>query len=651
MAGFASALGGLGKAAGDYGAQVRGILEARRGNIANAMLHLASEETDPDRRNEYIQHGVDALSGKDMSKLAPALIKTVQGHIEGNKILADAFPQGQSPAPQQIPASVPGQTPGTGSAVQPSSSPVQPNSTPMGGFTPVQHTAAPAPAPQPPIPPIPPVAGGIPGMPVPQGVQAIMAKYQNSPLMQTPAGRKILEPMIQQEVQHSQILAEELQRQQATIALRQHGLEQMRAEPGYSQLPQFAQMGYEAQAHGFTPINTPNGALVPDKLQIDTTGMSPESKTAYGIPADAKGKFTVEMDRMTRQPFRAYPGWAGTQSTTNSEGVKGIESTNAAMANGGALTSVGGGASLNPSLTTPKTVSLASGEQGLISPAQVSQGKSPTGIPGSVVPALLPHTTQSMKSVQSVDPVSGQPITVLTPVTSTRTVGKGSSVPPAQAGNPGSGTPPPVPPVGGTLPRGSISFPKTSENQLTGEGQKSVAQIDDVLSQITDLRKKLEDRGLSNKNDRDYYPEYLKYMHGGEATPNQDIWTGLSFEGLRSAAAAMRGTNSRALPIIEKALEHTPNPSARFSLTNGHLPDTPANMYNKLGEMEQILRTGRGQALNDQKKSGVVPPIGPSAGAKPAAASGSIRVRRKSDGQTGTIDAADFNAAKYDKIQ
>lgn len=649
MAGFAAGIGGAGKAAGDYGAQVRSILESRRSNIANAMLHLASEETDPDRRNEYLQHGVDALSGKDMSKLAPALIKTVQNHIEGNKILADAFPQGQGQAPKQLPASVPGQTPGTGSAVQPSTSPVQPNSTPIGGFTPVQHGAAPAPQQQP-IPSISPIAGGIPGMPTPQGVQDILAKYQGSPLMQTPAGRKILEPMIQQEVQHSQMLSEELQRQQATMALRQHGLEQMRAEPGYSQLPQFAQTGYEAQAHGFTPINTPNGGLVPDKLQIDTTNMTPEAKTAYGIPADAKGKFTVDMDRVMRTPIRAYPGWAGTQSTTNAEGVKGIESTNQAMVNGGALTAVGGGASLNPSLTTPKTVNMASGEQGLISPVQATAGKAPTAIPGSVVPSLLPHTTQSMKSVQSVDPNTGQPITVLTPVASTRTVGKGgASVPPAQAGNPGGGTLPPVPSAGGTLPRGSISFPKTSENQLNAEGQKSVGQIDDVLSQITGLKKMMEDRGLSKKNDRDYYSEYLKYAHGGEATPNQDIWTGLSFERLRSAAAALKGSNARALPIIEKALEHTPDPSARFSLTNGHLPDTTANMYNKLGEMEKILRTGRDQVMKDQKKSGVVSPV--AAGSTPTPSSGTIRVRRKSDGQTGTIDTADFSDAKYEKIK
>lgn len=645
MAGFAAGIGGAGKAAGDYGAQVRSILESRRSNIANAMLHLASEETDPDRRNEYLQHGVDALSGRDMSKLAPALIKTVQGHIEGNKILADAFPQGQSPAPQQTPASVPGQTPGTGSAVQPSSSPVQSNSTPIGGFTPVQHTAAPAPAPQPqpPIPPIPPVAGGIPGMPTPQGVQAIMAKYHVNSL--TPEGYRRIAPMMQQEIQRDQMLSEELQRQQATIALRQHGLEQMRAEPGYSQLPPFAQMGYEAQAHGFTPINTPNGALIPDKLQIDTTGMSPESKTAYGIPADAKGKFTVEMDRMTRQPFRAYPGWAGTQSTTNAEGVKGIESTNQAMANGGALTAVGGGASLNPSLTTPKTVNMASGEQGLISPVQATAGKAPTAIPGSVVPSLLPHTTQSMKSVETIDPVTKERITVLTPVTSTRIVGKGgSSVPPAQAGNPGGGTLPPVPSAGGTLPRGSISFPKTSENQLTAEGQKSVGQIDDVLAQIKHLKELFDSRGMSSDDSRSYYPEYFKYIHGGVAGPNQDIWTALSFEGLRSAATALRGTNSRALPIISRALEHTPNPTASMT----HLPDSPKNMYGKLNEMEKLLTQGRQAAMEDQKKSGVVKSI---SSASSPESSGNIRVRRKSDGQTGTIDAADFSDAKYEKIK
>jgi len=248
-------------------------------------------------------------------------------------------------------------------------------------------------------------------------------------------------------------------------------------------------------------------------------------------------------------------------------------------------------------------ITLGTGEKRFVSPYQQQHGGQDFGSAG-INTATLP--TVGEHQIQTIDPVTHQPVTAVVPFTSHKVLpgaGGGSAAPsaaPAQGGGPGT-----------SLPR---SFPKFDENQLTPAGQKDIATIDDVLNQIKLLKGKMEEKKMQNDDSKDYYPDYFKYMHGGVATPNQDLWTGLSFEGLRSAAAALRGTNSRSLPIISRALEHVPNPT--LSLT--HAPDSPKNMYGKLSAMEQVLTSGRQKILEDEKKSGVVPSAAPGeTGSKP----------------------------------
>jgi hypothetical protein len=148
-----------------------------------------------------------------------------------------------------------------------------------------------------------------------------------------------------------------------------------------------------------------------------------------------------------------------------------------------------------------------------------------------------------------------------------------------------------------------------SPTSLSAAGQKDLAMIDDVLAQISRAKGIMEKNKLQDKDDRGLYTDYVEYMHGGTASKYQDLWTSLSFEGLRSAAAALRGTNARAYGIISRALEHTPQPNASLSLSNPKLPDTPKKMYGQLTTMQDVLNQGRSKVLEDEKKGGILPPV------------------------------------------
>lgn len=184
MAGFASFIGGAGGAAHDFGQQIRGILEQRRGHFADLLTGLASNEIDPQRKAAYLSHASDLISGKDMSKVAPAVLKTLQDHTEGNHALSQLV-GGPPPPPKSTPGpAAPGKTPGTDfSAAQP-------------GFSPVQSAAQPSTSPvqpqQQPTPTIPPINNWMP--------ESISGR-PTSDLMQTGVGRALLQPFLTNEAE------------------------------------------------------------------------------------------------------------------------------------------------------------------------------------------------------------------------------------------------------------------------------------------------------------------------------------------------------------------------------------------------------------------------------------------------------------------
>jgi len=113
----------------------------------------------------------------------------------------------------------------------------------------------------------------------------------------------------------------------------------------------------------------------------------------------------------------------------------------------------------------------------------------------------------------------------------------------------------------------------------------------------------MEREGLQNDDSHSTLtPDYLQYAHLGQSTPHNALFTTLSFEQLRSAAAALKGMNARAYPIIQRALQHTPT----LDRAGGLIGDTPKTIYDKLNTMEGIIQDSRNATLTDERRSGVI---------------------------------------------
>ncbi len=450
MAGFAGALGGAGAQAAQYGQQIRGILEQRRGNFANLFSQLAQEETDPTLRAEYLGHATALLANKDMAKVVPAALKSLQKHVESNQQLAQTVGMPQQPKMGPAPAG-PGQSPGTTvapvSAAQPSSSPVQPqrqqeqNFTPVAGASQIQPVSS-APAPSSGAAPIPPVqaqaapAPLIPGLPPgvsqPQGVQAIYQKWANHPLMQTPAGRKVLDPLIQQEVQHDQALMQTLEQQQTTLAYKKQALEQLKQSPVFHTLPPFVQAGYEAQVGGLSPVSMPQGSFVPTKYQSRAEELDPAVLAQFGL-SNFKGPVTVSKSRLDGSVTDIVPGNEGLTLHTANDGTQTWVPKHE------------GTTTLLPSVVSAenaqKTLTLPDMTTGFQSPRQAAAGAAPTPTGGinpvgmstqrtsSSEPTLSGGTVSSVETHKSFPGVApGKSGVTITPPPS---VGGSGSKPPA----------------------------------------------------------------------------------------------------------------------------------------------------------------------------------------------------------------------------
>lgn len=138
-----------------------------------------------------------------------------------------------------------------------------------------------------------------------------------------------------------------------------------------------------------------------------------------------------------------------------------------------------------------------------------------------------------------------------------------------------------------------------SPTPLSAKGAGDLQAIDPVISQVDDLLKRLQ-KTKDDGNPLSLVKDYLAYKHGF-STSNSDLFTNLSFEQLRSAAAALKGTNARAYPILQRAFEHTPT----LERMGGLNPDSPKAIFGKLVEMKKLLQQGRNSILADEKKSGI----------------------------------------------
>ncbi len=632
MAGFAAAIGGLGEAAGEHGRQIRSILEQRRAHFADLLTTTAAQESDPQRRAELLGHAADLHAGKDISKIAPALLKTAQDHDASNQALSQLFggpPEGPKPKPG--PAQ-PGSTPGTpqlapGAAAQPATSPVaqpapQPQISPITNYSPVNPPTPAALSPQaiPPVQTQAPQPSAIPSLDI-QDPQAIMQKYMGNPMWQAPANRGAIQAAMTQELSHNEALRQAAQQTQIDI---QAGLQKLGV---MADDPRVQALTAKFKAQGVPDFMIPNmigsalkipvtpmtGMLSatfgqPIKEQIDVTQMGPEDKLAIGIPTDAAGKWTVERYRVGHGliPGGAYQGWAGATTATSETGQQQRVSNNQQLGPN-AIQSVA--APVVSSNVGRHQVTNNAGQLEFRTAPEINRGafQNPQFAPvlsKSVqqVPGQLPTTTETVKQRGTGGAA---------PHTIPAVGGGGASATPAQSLEQrkyqdwadGKSTPTgrELTAVQSYAAQHSLPSPVA----LSAQGTKDLKDVADVLSQIQTVKKMFESFGMKDDDTRKYYSDYLAYRRGGTASPKQDLWTALSFESLRSAAAALKGTNSRALPIISRALEHTPDPSAHFSLTNGKLPDTPKKMYGQLLTMEKILEEGRNQVLENERKTGI----------------------------------------------
>lgn len=647
MGGFLSALGGFGQGALQYGSQIREQLERRREQYANLLTNLASKESDPAMRIQHLQTAADLLAGKDMGKVVPPYLKTVQSHMENTQALHDALPP-QRPVPKTLPPgpAQPGRVPGMpqiepvigqdqphpalgameslligqgggaegGQQDQPPSPPAppaaQPQSSPVQGGkqiqlpSQVQSQAQSAPAaPAGGIPSLP----GLPGLPTPENPADITSGITSNPLWQAEANRPALMQELQQRLSHQEQLRSTLESQQATLAYKQEALRQLKQSGEWERLPDIMKAQIMAGAYGLSVPSPGVGMMTPKLISSGTMGKdAPEGTLEYGTqnPIKPGSRYRVMLQPMTGETIWQPETDQNVMTQTAGGGMQ-LVNRNAPGVVPGAVA---------PTLNALHAAPTASGGVELYSGSGVKSGASPMLVPGAVTPAMLP-------SVNTVSTPGSLPTTTV------KTKGGAGRAAGAGAGSGGGGSssgssnPAAVPSTvqgymddvkaGRTtlqqVPQKERNAVRQAMNQqgvnppdiLSATAQKSLATVDPVIKQVDDVLHKLD----SIPSDAHLAMEYIKYKNGFSSKYN-DLFTNLSFEGLRSGAAALQGMNSRAYPIIKRALDHTPN----LDRLHGMNPDDVPLIKDKLNTIKGILQDAKATILQDEQKSGVIKP-------------------------------------------
>jgi hypothetical protein len=405
------------------------------------------------------------------------------------------------------------------------------------------------------------------------------------------------------------------------LALKLQGLEPIEAQDRRSQSlqtvlnsPEYKNHDYMglnlvAQANGFQPVNTPMGMFVPHTVSPEVMGnQAPTGSVEFGTnkPLDPNTRYRHMMNMYTGQDMY-MPMAVQTALTQTGNGMQVTDKRT-----GQSIAPVAG--AVPPSQNRMVNVGIGPEGYNRFASAHMMQG-GVAPLVGGINPSTLQNSATGYKTVTSFDK-DGRQTTVLEPVQTQR--GKilpGGSTPPSIPGQltvPASGEYPgfsvPAPPVGGKpQASGRIEIPRYADNQLNAAGQKGVTFIDTVLQQINDLIPRMESIGWNKDDTHGYVPDFIKSMHGGYNSPYRDLYTGLNFEAIRSGAAAMQGISSRAYPMIQRAMEHTPQMTT--DLTHLRSADTPASMYSKLKEMKSILENARRVTIEDNNKGGAVPPM------------------------------------------
>lgn len=666
MGGFLAALGGItggvGQAASHYGEQMRSMLEARRKELAESIGAQAASESDPQTRISMYQHQADLLSGKPMGGIMQKFMGTVQKRQTDADTLHAAIGSPQNPQPSELPPgpAMPGSMPGKSVVMMPEQQHAPPPQG-LGGFmdmlmkegqgqqgqgrpappvaaqpgsNPIAGAQGPikAPAPQqqaPALTPLPQTTQQSMGYPTPEDPKAIMDSVYNDPRWAAPANRPLLLAGAQQRLSHQEALRQTLDTQQAQLAMKQAAINRMKQSGAWDSLPPMLQQAYEAEAGGLAAVNS--GAMwTPHILapQVNGKGIAQGQLDAGGAPIDYSGNSDyrkVQYPGSTTPVYELLP--PKTVMTDLADGTRGLNNRNT----GGSLGPVQG--AVAGSQIAPHLITLPNGKMAFSTAADAGAGKAPIQTGGINVgmmptvstvqtPGSLPTTTVKTRgsgvgggtAAPTLTPAPGGGGMAAPSDHSTPDYLKGKETPRSEIAGyvddvmTGKLAVNQVPAkernaVQQYLNRNKLSKPEV----LSPAAQKSVASIDPVMTEVDGLLTKLN----SIKGNPNLAIDYLKYKNGFH-TQYDDVFTNLSFESLRSAAAALQGMNSRAYPIISRALAHTPN----LDRLGGLNPDSIPLMKDKLQSIKQILKDARSAAIQDERKSGVID-------AAPGGASGS----------------------------
>ncbi len=609
MGAFLSALAGGGQAAIPYGEQIRSQLESRRHTFADLIGKAALEESDPQTRTSLLQHQADLLAGKPIGSVAQKFQTTMQKLHQDNQALTNVF-GGPPKEPAPVPGSAPGVTPGqpiapiapqrvpspfegyiaahsqdqTPPAAQPATNPIAGPQGPIQASPQPQVPSIAAAQPQPVMAPI-----SQPIQPVandPRAMRAgIIQRYHEAYQSATPAMR----PMILSEMNDS--LAQ-LQPFEQT-AQRKAEFEIFKQSPEFKNLPPFAQAAYAAQAHGYQPVNMPQGALVPTKYQSTADTLDPAVRQQFGIPADYKGPVTISKSRTDGSIIDVVPGNPGIAVVTNPDGTQSF-----AMKTPGAAGVAAG--------TVTKFMNEGVDAQGhpmFVNPFHSSMnftghGVSPAFVPAqttSVVtqPGQLPVTTHSVRTKGGIAPIGG---TAPAPQATTPAGSANDRVVKRNYDDWVAGVSVPTGKDMDAVKDYAEKNHLPSPLAISAAGQKILESADATTSTIDTLISRLE--GLKGKN---LTADYVKYKLGRK-TPYDDIFTGTAFERLRSAAAGLQGMSARGIQVMNEGLKHTPN----FDRLGGALPDEVGLMIDKLKEAKNLISVDKTSARKNMTKTGIV---------------------------------------------
>lgn len=535
MAGFAAAIGGLGEAAARNAAQVRPILEQRRGDLANIIGRAADTETDPQTRTALLQHQADLIAGKPIGKIAQEFAKTAQKRVADEHALQGVVGQPQQGGPPPPPPSSGSGIPGGIQPANPQAQPAPP-ANPLAAMIGALPPPDAAPAAQPATNPIaggaqikppeeaaasaamgqafgaPPAPASAPPSPlgattaptsifnVPS-VQDIYGKYASMPEWQTPAGRQALTPFLTAEVNHNEALRQAADLRQMDLTERQTALSGMKQQPFYASLPDVTKAQYEAWAHSqaaqipnlsaglikpFAIGRTEPSTGIPDKERLDQSGRVIDA-TAF--------PYVQRMGDFLNGQAYYMPATGPMQTVATTEG--GL--VNAPRGVAGAISTPGGGAALPTSLLTPRLTGYTSDGHPVY---QQGTALIPPGAPNHVQQYIagagtsaqfLPRTTTTQRSISTIDD-DGHQVTELVPVTSTTQRG-GAPVAAASGASGASGAPAQTAPR--TFPKGFTPEQSLSNEQKLKQYGIAIDRIKNVMNSLPILNSIIDAGKLS----------------------------------------------------------------------------------------------------------------------------------------------------------